>query len=213
MMLVGYARTSTVEQVAGLEVQRRELKAAGAEKIFVEQVSSVARREQLTAALDFVRNGDTLCVHRLDRLARSTADLLGMLATLEGKQVGLRVLDFGGSEIDTKSPSGRLIVTVMGAIAELERSLMLQRQLEGIARAKSEGKYKGRSPTARAKAALVRELKLRGFGATAIASEAGISRASVYRLLSEGEPVALIYPSTAKTSACGMTKALEGSHP
>ena len=94
-MLIGYARTSTVEQVASLENQEASLRATGCSKLFAEQASSVAQRDQLDAALDWVREGDTLVVTRLDRLARSTADLLGIVAALEGKQVALRILDFG----------------------------------------------------------------------------------------------------------------------
>jgi hypothetical protein len=107
-MLIGYARTSTVEQVAGLEAQCAALVATGCSKLFSEQASSVGQRDQLAAVLEWVREGDTLVVARLDRLARSTADLLGIVATLEGKQVGLRILDFGGSEVDTRSPTRRM---------------------------------------------------------------------------------------------------------
>ena len=91
-MLVGYARTSSLAQVAGLEAQERELRAAGCDKIFREQVSSVAQREQLEAALDYVREGDTFTVTKLDRLARSVGDLLEIVARLEAKKVSLRVL-------------------------------------------------------------------------------------------------------------------------
>src|SRR5689334_7144324 len=101
-MLIGYARTSTAEQTAGLEAQSRDLTAAGVEELFSEQVSSVAHRQQLDAALSFVRHGDTLLVTKLDRLARSTAHLLSILDVLERKKVGLRILDFGGSAVDTK---------------------------------------------------------------------------------------------------------------
>ena len=96
-MLVGYARTSSLAQVAGLEAQERELRAAGCDKIFAEQVSSVAQREQLELALDYVREGDTFIVTKLDRLARSVGDLLEIVARLEGKKVSLRVLSMSGS--------------------------------------------------------------------------------------------------------------------
>jgi DNA invertase Pin-like site-specific DNA recombinase len=184
-MLIGYARTSTSEQVAGLEAQERDLRATGCSKLFVEQVSSVAQRDQLAAALDFVRDGDTLVVTRLDRLARSTADLLATIATLERKGVALRIMDFGGAAVDTKSPSGRLIVTMFGAVAQFERELLLQRQREGIAKARAEGKYRGRAPTARTKAADIWEMKQAGVRPSAIAAELRISRASVYRILGE----------------------------
>lgn len=184
-MLVGYARVSTTDQVAGLEAQQRDLCATGCTKHFMEQVSSVAQRDQLAAALDFVRDGDTLVVTRLDRLARSTADLLTIIATLERKGVALRIMDFGGAAVDTKSPSGRLIVTMFGAVAQFERELLLQRQREGIAKAKAEGKYRGRAPTARAKAEDICTMKRAGVRPAAIAAQLRISRASVYRVLGE----------------------------
>jgi DNA invertase Pin-like site-specific DNA recombinase len=115
-MLIGYARTSTVEQVAGLEAQEAALVATGCNKLFAEQASSVAQRDQLAAALDFVREGDTLVIARLNRPARSTTDLLGIVALLERKQVGLRVLDFSGSEVDTRSPTGRMLPTMFAAV-------------------------------------------------------------------------------------------------
>ena len=150
-MLIGYARTSTVDQVAGLEAQEQQLAATGCTKLFREQASSVGQRDQLAAALDFMREGDALVVTRLDRLARSTADLLAIVATLEAKQVGLRILDFGGSEVDTRSPTGRMLLTMFAAVAEFERAIMLERQLAGVARARAHGKYKGRIPKARRK--------------------------------------------------------------
>lgn len=183
-MLIGYARTSTSEQVAGLQAQLRDLDAvAGCTKIFSEQVSSVGQRAQLDAALEFVREGDTLCVTKLDRLARSTAHLLSLVDFLEGKGVALRILDFGGGEVDTKSPSGKMLLTVFAAMAQFEREIMLQRQREGILAAKQAGRYKGRKPTARMKEAEVRELKGSGLGPSAIARKLGIARASVYRIL------------------------------
>ena len=182
-MLIGYRRASTVEQVAGFGEQERLLLATGCNKIFSEMTSSVAQRDQLRLALEWVREGDTLVVTRLDRLARSTMDLLSIIAGLEAKGVGLRVLDFGGSAIDTKSPTGKMLLTMFGAIGEFERSLMLSRQQAGIAKAKAEGRYKGRAPTALAKAPQMEELDRQGLGATEIADRLNVSRASVYRIL------------------------------
>ena len=184
-MLVGYARTSTSEQVAGLEAQLRDLAATGCKKTLSEQVSSIGGRPQLEVTLDFCREGDTLVVTKLDRLARSVSNLLGIVKRLEDKGVALRILDFGGSAVDTKGPTGKLILTMVGAIGEFERSLMLQRQREGIAKAKAEGKYKGRKPTAQAKGAEARKLHDGGMGATEIAKHLNIGRASVYRVLSQ----------------------------
>lgn len=184
-MLIGYARVSTVDQVAGLEAQLRDLAATGCiEKIFSERVSSVAQRDQLAAALEWCREGDTFVVTRLDRLARSTTDLLGIIATLERKGVALRILDFGGQAMDTKSPSGKLIVTMFGAVAAFERDIQRLRMREGIAKAKAEGKYRGRVPTARRKTPQVRELHSTGLCPTAIAARLNMSRSSVYRILS-----------------------------
>jgi len=183
-MLIGYARTSTAEQVAGLQAQLRDLNGvAGCTKIFEEQASSVGQRSQLDAALEFVREGDTLVVTKLDRLARSTAHLLELVGYLEKKMVGLRILDFGGGAVDTKSPSGKMLLTVFAAMAQFEREIMLQRQREGILAAKAAGKYKGRKPTARMKGDEVRDLRKTGMGPSAIARHLGIARASVYRIL------------------------------
>jgi DNA invertase Pin-like site-specific DNA recombinase len=181
LMHVGYARTSTVEQEAGFDAQVKQLKAAGCEKVFKEQVSAVAaEREQLEAALEYAREGDALVVTKLDRLARSVAHLVQIGGRLEAKGVALKVLD---QAIDTSTPTGRLMFNMLGAIAQFERELTRERMLVGIAKAKAEGKYKGRAPTARAKAADVRRLHAEGVGPTEIAKQLKISRASVYRAL------------------------------
>lgn len=183
-MLIAYARTSTTDQEAGLAAQQRDLRAAGCEKMFVEQVSSMAKRPQLEAALDFVREGDTLVVSKLDRLARSVADLLTIVSRLESKKVHLRVLAMNGSQpLDTGTAIGKLMLAVIGAVGQFEREMMLERQKEGIAKARREGRYKGRAPTARRQAGEIVRLKSEGLGASEIASRLGIGRASVYRVL------------------------------
>lgn len=184
-MLIGYARTSTFDQIAGLESQIENLTAKGCSKVFSEQVSSVAERAQLELALDFVREGDAFVIVRLDRLARSTSDLLSIIARLEAKKVGLRVIDFGGTEMDTQSPTGKLMLTMFGALAQFERELMLVRQREGIERAKAAGKYRGRAPTARRRLPEMREMAEVGLTPPEIANRLNLSRASVYRLLKE----------------------------
>jgi len=188
-MLVGYARTSTLLQASGLEAQVEELLAAGCEKVFEEQVSSVdlKAREKLADALEFVRDGDTLIVTKLDRLARSVPHLLELLDALSQKGAALRILGMG---IDTNTPTGKLMLTVLGGIAEFEREIMLERQREGIAKAKAAGKYKGRKPTARAKSEDIIKLKSDGVGATEIARRLSVGRASVYRILEEAENAA-----------------------
>jgi DNA invertase Pin-like site-specific DNA recombinase len=181
--IVGYARTSTTDQKAGLEAQLRDLRTAGCTKIFHEEVSSVAaRRQELERALDYVREGDVLVVTKLDRLARSVADLVAITARLKEKGVGLKVLAI---DLDTSSPTGKLMLNLLGSIAEFERDLMLDRQREVIAKAKAEGKYKGRAPTARSKAEDVVRLRREGMAPMEIVKAIGISRASVFRILKE----------------------------
>lgn len=179
-MLVGYARTSTLEQEAGLEAQRRDLEALGCEKVFSEQVSSVATRRALEAALEFVREGDTLVVTKLDRLARSVVHLGSILESLTAKGVHLKIVALN---VDTSDATGKLMLNVMASVAQFEREMMLERQREGIVKAKAEGKYKGRKPTAMAKKGEIARLAQEGVGATEIAKNLGIGRASVYRAL------------------------------
>lgn len=183
--LVGYARTSTTDQKAGLEAQLRDLHEAGCAKVFQEELSSVAaKRPELERCLDYVREGDTLIVTKLDRLARSVADLVAITKRLKDRHVGLRILSMN---LDTGTPTGKLMLNLLGSIAEFERELMLERQREGIAKAKAEGKYKGRAPTARRKADDVRRLKAEGMTGDAIAEKLGIGRASVFRILREAK--------------------------
>ena len=182
-MIVGYGRTSTAEQQAGLEAQVTALQQVGCERIFAEQISSIAKRPELEAALAFVRDGDTLVVTRLDRLARSTQDLLSLVERLDQKGVALRILDFAGSAIDSTKAVDKLLITVFAAFAEFERNLMLERQREGIAKAKAEGKYKGRAPTARSQADQIVSLAEAGLTKAAIAEALGISPRSVFRVL------------------------------
>jgi DNA invertase Pin-like site-specific DNA recombinase len=179
-MIVGYVRTSTTEQVAGLEAQERDLRAAGVERIYTEQTSSIGARPQLLTALDYLREGDTLIVTKLDRLARSVADLCKIVAAIEGKKASLRIL---AMDLDTAKPTGRLMLNVIGSVAQFEREMMLERQREGIAKAKGEGRYKGRKPTARAKADDIRRLATEGVTREAIAKQLKIGVASVYRVL------------------------------
>lgn len=185
-MLIGYARTSSVGQIAGLEAQERELFAVGCEKVFREHVSSVAQRDQLEHALDYVRDGDSFVVTKLDRLARSVGDLLSIVARLEAKKVCLRVLSMSGSQpLDTGTATGRLMLAVIGAVGQAEREAMLERQREGIAKAQREGRYKGRVPTVRRQAGEIIRLKETGVRPSEIASRLRIGRASVYRVLAE----------------------------
>lgn len=179
-MIVGYARTSTLEQVAGFEAQIRDLNNAGCEEIYKEQTSSIGKRDELEKALNFIRKGDTLIVTKLDRLARSVKHLGEIIETVKVKGADLKILDLG---FDTSTPTGELILNVLGSVAQFERQMMLERQREGIAKAKAEGKYKGRKATARAKSDQVLALRKDGKKNQEIADELNIGIASVYRIL------------------------------
>lgn len=192
MAIIGYARVSSTGQ--SLEVQLDKLNAAGADEIFSEKVSGTSTngREQLQAALRFARKGDTLIVTRLDRLARSVNDLSTIIGDLNARQIGFKVID--QAEIDTTTPTGRLLLNVVSAIAEFESDLRKDRQREGIEKAKAKGVYRGRP--ARLDPKRVRQLHEQGMGATEIAKELKIARASVYRLLNAPQtpPERLLQP-------------------
>ncbi|PKI17101.1 recombinase family protein [Colwellia sp. 12G3] len=181
-MLIGYARTSTVEQKSGIESQLKELAKVSCEKVFQEQVSSVGKREQLDACLSFLRNGDVLAVTKLDRLARSVSNLLSIVKEIEGKGCQLRILDMN---FDTSTPQGKMMLSVFGAVAQFEREIMLERQREGIAKAKAEGKYKGRKPTAMAKQEEFKQLVEQGLKPKEIMAKLDIGKTSFYKIRNE----------------------------
>lgn len=179
MAIIGYARVSTKDQ--NLDAQLRLLTEAGASKIFQEKVSGVKEdRPELAAMLEYIREGDVVIITKLDRIARSTKHLLSIADSLEKKGVEFRVLNIN---LDTATPTGKLMLTMLGAIATFEREMMLERQLEGIKEAKAKGKFKGRKPTARAKSEQVKELLSQGKTKETIAKELNIGIASVYRIL------------------------------
>lgn len=185
-MLIGYARTSTLDQKAGLEAQIEALRALGCERLYTEQVSSISVREALREALAFCREGDTLVVTKLDRLARSVRHLGDIVEDLEGRKVGLRVLALG---LDTGNATGKLMLNVLGSVAQFEREMMLERQKEGIAKAKHEGKYRGRKPTGHGMIAQVRSLLSEGIPKKTIAKMTGLSERTVYRLINDNTPL------------------------
>jgi DNA invertase Pin-like site-specific DNA recombinase len=182
-MLVGYARTSTLDQIADLEAQERDLTAAGAERVFSEQVSSVAKRSRLKECLSYLREGDALVVTKPDRLARSTAELLTIEADLSKRGIGLVVLSMGGERLDTRNPTSKLMLTILAGVATWEREIMLERQRDGIAKAKGEGKYKGRKPTVALQADAIKAAIAAGEKPAHVASRLGVARSSVYRML------------------------------
>jgi DNA invertase Pin-like site-specific DNA recombinase len=178
MATYGYARVSTTDQ--SLDVQHDALTAAGCEVIRSEKVSgtSLQGRQELTSLLEFIRKGDTLVVARLDRLGRSVADLADIVRTLETKGAHLRVLDH---DINTKGASGKAFMGMLMVFSEFETNIRRERQMEGIEKAKERGVYKGRKRSINSER--VKALASQGMGATAIARELGIGRASVYRVL------------------------------
>lgn len=177
--LVGYARVSSAGQ--SLEVQEQALKAAGCTKVFSEKRSGTSRkdREELWRALEYVREGDTFVVTRIDRLARSVTDLSTIVEGLRAKSVGFRALQQG--EFDTTAATGRLFLTMLGAFAEFETALRRERQMEGVEKAKAEGRYRGRTPTVQRDE--VRRLHSEGVKPAHIARQLGIARSSVYEAL------------------------------
>ena len=175
--LIGYARVSTTGQK--LDVQLDALKAKGCTKIYQEKRSGkTADRPELEKMLDYVREGEAIVVTKLDRLGRSVADLANISKLLDDKGVGLIVIDQG---IDTTTPHGKLMFHMIAAVAEFELSLRYERQMEGIAKAKERGVYKGRKPSVD-KSQII-ELHKMGLGATAITKELNVSRATVYRAI------------------------------
>jgi DNA invertase Pin-like site-specific DNA recombinase len=176
----GYARTSTVDQKAGFHAQQRELIEAGAEKMFKEQVSSVAERPELGRLLGILRPGDILIVTKLDRLARSVANLVAITEQIAQAGATLKILAMG---MDTATANGRLMLNVFGSVAQFEREMMLERQREGIAKAKAEGKYKGRKPLSDELIAKIKAMKADDRRPSDIARLLKIGRTSVYRAL------------------------------
>lgn len=179
MPIYGYARVSTIDQ--DLAIQDAALRAAGCQVIRSEKNSGTQRegRSELATLLEFLQKGDTLMVTRVDRLARSVADLQDIVHTLKAKGVALRATE---QPIDTSTASGKAFLDMLGVFAEFETNLRRERQLEGIAAAKARGVYKGRRR--QIDAAEIRRLRdEEKLGATAIARRLGIARASVYRVL------------------------------
>ena len=180
MSTVGYARVSTTDQ--NLEIQQTALKAAGCKKIFAEKKSGNQQkgRTQLETCLDYLREGDALIVTRIDRLSRSLRDLQNLVHELEEKGVYLKTVE---QPVDTSSAAGKAFFDMLGVFAEFETNLRRERQLEGVAKAKIEGRYKGRQPTAKAKSHQVVQLIQDGFTRNAVAKKLDIGIASVYRIL------------------------------
>jgi DNA invertase Pin-like site-specific DNA recombinase len=181
--IIGYARVSTTDQ--DLSIQKATLKAAGCEVIRAEKRSgaTIKDRDELKTVLDFLRDGDVLMVTRIDRLARSIGDLQDIVRAVRARGAILKATE---QPIDTGTATGKCFLDMLGVFAEFETNLRRERQLEGIAKAKAAGVYKGRPPSI--EATQVRELKAQGLGPSEIARALKIGRASVYRVLAEGPP-------------------------
>jgi DNA invertase Pin-like site-specific DNA recombinase len=181
MTTIGYARVSTIDQKTDTQIEK--LKVAGCEVIRQEKASGRSRegRSELETILDFVRPGDQLVVVKLDRLGRSTRDVLNLVHELEQKGASLRVLE---PDVNTEGPVGQIVLTVLGMVAQMELGFIKERQRAGIERAKAEGVYKGRP--AKLDHNRIRELRSQGVGATEIAEKVGCKRAMVYKVLKAG---------------------------
>jgi len=183
MALYGYARVSTNDQ--DFTLQEQALRAAGCEVIRAEKVTGTSRtgRTELQVLLDFLRRGDTLVVTRIDRLARSIKDLQDIVYALKEQGVTLKAIE---QPIDTRSAAGKAFLDMLGVFAEFETNLRRERQIEGIAAAKSRGVYRGRKPSVNT--AEIQRLRLEDkLGATEIARRLGVGRATVYRALANRE--------------------------
>lgn len=178
MAKIGYARVSTTDQDTGIQVAA--LRAAGCEVIREEKASGTSTngRDELATVLSFLRSGDVLVVTRIDRLARSIADLQTIVRTIRERNAALECTE---QPVNTSTAAGKCFLDMLGVFAEFETNLRRERQLEGVAKAKAEGVYKGRKPSIDVEA--VRALKAEGVGPSEIARRLGIGRASVYRLL------------------------------
>lgn len=182
----GYARVSSIDQ--DLTIQLEKLKAVGCQVVRSEKLSgkSVDDRPELATVMQFLREGDELVVVRLDRLGRSTRDVLNLVHELDQKGASLRILD---PELTTGGDVGRIVVTVLGMVAEMERKFILERQRAGIEAAKARGIYAG---VGRLKSVPYDEVRRRhaaGEGPTQIAKALGIGRTSVYRALADVQPI------------------------
>lgn len=183
MAIIGYARVSTTDQ--NLESQLNQLSDAGCDKVYQEKASGVkVDRPELAALLDYCREGDTVTVCKLDRIARSTAHLLTIVDSLEKKGVAFKVLNIS---LDTSTPTGKLMLSMLAAIGQFEREMMLERQREGVEIAKKAGKYTGRKATAKAQAGKVMELLQQGMTKQAVADTLKIGVASVYRIVRDAK--------------------------
>lgn len=181
MAIVGYARVSTIGQA--LDVQQERLEGAGVDKVYAEKRSGMdAKRPQLQACLDYVREGDTLLVTKIDRIARSTADFHSILKRLSDKGVAFKALD--DPEADTSTRTGKLLIGILALIAEFENDIRKERQMEGIAKAKARGtKFGRKKQLTEDTITSIATMRAEGKTVPEIMVTTGLSKASVYRAL------------------------------
>lgn len=178
----GYARVSTLDQ--STSIQREALEAAKCDRIFEEQASGTSRegRSELSLVLEVLREGDTLVVTRIDRLARSLKDLQDIIHDLKSKGIYLEATE---QPIDTKTAAGKAFLDMLGVFAEFETNLRKERQLEGIAKAKAKGVYKGRAPLSDDKKEQVRKLYFEGIKPAQIIKETEVGKTSVFKIIKD----------------------------
>ena len=178
MAKYGYARCSSLSQ--STDIQVAALKEAGCEVVRAEKKSgsTIEGRTELAGLMDFMRDGDVLCIHKLDRLGRNTRDVLNLVHELDERGCSLQVLE---PAIDTGGPMGKVMLTVLGLVSEMELGFIKEHQRAGIEKAKAAGKYKGR-PTS-LDHDKIKAMRAEGMGATAIARELGCTRGAIYKVL------------------------------
>lgn len=182
MSTIGYARVSTLDQDHTTQIEK--LESINCKRIFTEKKSGTTKesRTALADCMEYLREGDTLAITKIDRLARSARDLHNIVHDLEARGISLLVLD---QQIDTSTSTGKAFLGMLATFAEFETNIRKERQLEGITKAKKEGKYKGRKPTAKLLKPKMLKLLEGGMSKPKIAKEIGISVASVYRILNQ----------------------------
>ncbi len=183
-MKIGYARVSSVGQ--SLDLQLKALKGIGCEKIFSEKVSGAKdNRKEFNSMIEFAREGDQIVVTKLDRLSRSSLELQNTAKTLENKKVDLRVLE---QDIDTSSPSGKLLFNMIGVVAEFEREMINERASEGRKAAMENGVRFGRKKVLKAiEISEIKKLVSDGLGKKEVGKRFGVSRSTIYRILENQE--------------------------
>ena len=177
---IGYIRVSSVDQNTV-----RQLDGIQLDRVFTDKASGKdTNRPQLKAALDYLRDGDVLVVHSMDRLARNITDLLHTVESLNGRHVVVEFVKESLVFTGDDSPMSKLMLTIMGGVAEFERSMIRERQREGIAKAKEAGKYEGRKSTmTQAQVQIIRDRVAAGVNKSALAREFGVTRQTIYNIV------------------------------